>query len=73
MIHKWSRVEESVLFSGCQIGEGAAIHRAILDKNVKVSSRVEIGVNHDHDRERGFFVSPDGITVVPKNMVVSAD
>ncbi|MDR0285301.1 MAG: glucose-1-phosphate adenylyltransferase [Propionibacteriaceae bacterium] len=71
LIHKWSRVDESVLFTGCQIGEGAVIRRAILDKNVKVSSRVEIGVNHDHDRERGFFVSPTGVTVVPKNTVVN--
>ena len=73
MIHKWSRVEESVLFSGCQIGEGAVIRRAILDKNVKVASRVEVGVDHEHDRERGFFVSPTGITVVPKNAVVTED
>ena len=29
------------------------------------------GVDHDHDRARGFFVSPTGITVVPKNMVVN--
>ncbi|MCL1922592.1 MAG: glucose-1-phosphate adenylyltransferase [Propionibacteriaceae bacterium] len=71
MIHKWSRVDESILFSGCQIGEGAVIRRAILDKNVSVSPRVEIGVDHEHDRARGFFVSPTGITVVPKNMVVN--
>ena len=71
MIHKWSRIDESVLFSGCQIGEGAVIRRAILDKNVKVAPRVEIGVNHDHDRARGLFVSPNGVTVVPKNMVVN--
>jgi len=70
MIHKSSRVEESVLFSGCQIGEGAVIRRSILDKNVKVSPDVEIGVDSEHDRERGFFVSPNGITVVPKNLVV---
>jgi glucose-1-phosphate adenylyltransferase len=71
LIEKWSRVEESVISSGCQIGEGAVIRRAILDKYVKIGSRVEIGVNADHDRARGFFVSSNGITVVPKNMVVS--
>jgi glucose-1-phosphate adenylyltransferase len=70
ILSKWSRVEESVLFSGCQIGAGAVIRRAILDKKVKVPQRAEIGVNHDWDRERGFFVSDNGITVVPKNTVV---
>jgi glucose-1-phosphate adenylyltransferase len=71
MIHQWSRVEESVLFSGCHIGEGAVVRRAILDKNVRVSPRVQIGVDHEHDRQRGFFVSPNGITVVGKNVVVN--
>ncbi len=71
MIQKWSRVDESVIFAGCQIDEGAVIRRAILDKNVKVGPRIEIGVNHERDRARGFFVSQNGITVVPKNTVVN--
>jgi glucose-1-phosphate adenylyltransferase len=70
ILNKWSRVEESVLLTGCQVGEGAVIRRAILDKNVRVPQRAEIGVNHDWDKERGFFVSDNGITVVPKNTVV---
>jgi len=66
-IEKWARVEEAILFTGCDIGRGSVIRRAILDKNVKVPPGVEIGVNHDHDRARGFYVSDNGITVVPKN------
>lgn len=72
-IHKWARVEEAIVFHGCDVGRGAVVHRAILDKNVKVPPGVEIGVNHDHDRARGFFVSEGGITVVPKNMRVPED
>ena len=71
LVDKRSRVEESVVFANCVIGQGAVIRRAILDKNVVVPERCEIGVNHDQDRERGFFVSANGITVVPKNAVVS--
>ncbi|MDR2895867.1 MAG: glucose-1-phosphate adenylyltransferase [Propionibacteriaceae bacterium] len=70
-IQKWSVVQGSVLFSGCQLAESSVVRHAILDKNVKIGPRVEIGVNHDHDRARGFYVSPNGITVVPKNAVVN--
>lgn len=69
MVDKWANIEESVIFHGCRIGRNAVVRRAILDKNVIVPDGAEIGVNHDHDRARGFHVE-GGITVVPKNIVV---
>jgi len=73
LIEKWARVEESVVYSGCKIGRNAVIRRAILDKNVIVPDGVEIGVNRDHDLARGFHVSEQGVTVVPKNTKVRQD
>lgn len=70
IIEKWARVEEAVIYSGCKIGRNAVIRRAILDKNVVVPDGVEIGVNRDHDLARGFYVSDQGVTVVPKNTKV---
>lgn len=69
-VQKWAKVDESVLFAGVRIGARAVVRRAILDKNVVVPDGVEIGVNHDDDRARGFYVSDGGITVVAKNTVV---
>jgi glucose-1-phosphate adenylyltransferase len=69
MVDKWAKVEESVLFPGVRIGRNAVIRRAILDKNVIVPDGVEIGVDPEHDRARGFHVE-SGITVVSKNVVV---
>lgn len=69
-VEKWAKVEESILFSGVRIGARAVVRRAILDKNVVVPEGVEIGVNHDDDRARGFYVSEGGITVVAKNVIV---
>ena len=66
MVDKWATIEESVIFSGCRIGRNAVVRRAILDKNVVVPDGVEIGVNAEHDRARGFHVE-GGITVVSKN------
>ena len=47
------------------------IEDAILDKNVIVPEGVEIGVDKDHDRARGFVVSAGGITVVGKGQKVT--
>jgi len=70
-VHSYAKVTESVVFSGCDIGRGAVIHRAILDKNVTVEDGVTIGVDPKADRER-FPVSEGGIVVVPKNTYVPA-
>ena len=72
MVDKWARIEEAVIFSGCRIGRNAVVRRAILDKNVVIPDGVEIGVDSEHDRARGFFVE-NGITVVPKNTRVPAN
>jgi glucose-1-phosphate adenylyltransferase len=52
------------------IGEGAVVKRAILDKNVKVPAGAAIGLDHDLDRARGFKVTDSGITVLSKGQVV---
>ncbi|HET9128368.1 MAG TPA: glucose-1-phosphate adenylyltransferase [Propionibacteriaceae bacterium] len=70
-IEKWSTVDSSILMSGVRVGRNAVVRRAILDKNTVVPDGVQIGVDHEHDRARGFFVSEGGITVVGKNTVIS--
>jgi glucose-1-phosphate adenylyltransferase len=56
---------------GVQVHRHAQVHRAIVDKNVVVSPRARIGVDHEADRARGFTVTESGITVVPKGTVVA--
>ena len=53
------------------IGRHAVVRDAIMDKNVTVPEGVKIGVDKDHDRERGFAVSDGGITVVGKSQKVT--
>src|SRR5450432_2286837 len=62
-VNSWSAVERSVILHNTIIGRHAVIRDAILDKNVVVPEGVTIGVDKDHDRERGFLVC-DGLTVV---------
>ena len=72
-IDKWSQVSDSVLMDGATVGRDAVVRRAILDKHVIVTDGAQIGVDHDHDRERGFHVSPNGVVVVGKDTVVPRD
>ncbi|MET3922231.1 glucose-1-phosphate adenylyltransferase [Arthrobacter sp. UYEF20] len=65
-----SRVLDSVLMDKVNIGEGAVVKRAIIDKNVKVPAGAAIGLDHELDRARGFKVTDSGITVLSKGQLV---
>lgn len=69
-IESGAEVSGSILFDRCEVGEGAVIRNAILDKGVVVPPGSSIGVDVDADRERGWTVTDEGITVLPKNEVI---
>jgi glucose-1-phosphate adenylyltransferase len=69
-INSFADVDESILFEGVNVGRHAMIRRAIIDKNVEIPPGLRIGYDREEDRKR-FFVSPEGIVVVPKGMRLS--
>ena len=71
-VNSWATVERSVILDNTVIGRHAVVRNAILDKNVIVPERAQVGVDKEHDRARGFVVSPGGITVVGKGQAVPA-
>ena len=70
-VNSWSSVRESVLMDGVNVGRNTVVNRTILDKYVRVEEGARVGIDPEHDRERGFTVTDSGITVVAKGQVVS--
>src|SRR5262249_4700359 len=70
-LHSFAEVEDSVLMHEVDVGRGAVVKRAILDKNVHVDEGAKIGVDRAADRER-FTVSETGVVVVGKGARVAA-
>jgi glucose-1-phosphate adenylyltransferase len=69
-VNSWARVERAVLLHNTRVGRHAVVENAILDKNVDVPEGVQVGVDKERDRARGFTVSAGGITVVGKGQPV---
>lgn len=65
-VNSYSQISESILMENVEIGRHSKIKRAIIDKNVVVPPHSKIGFNREEDINRGFHVSPNGVTVVPK-------
>ena len=65
-IHSYALIEDSILFSGVDVGRGARIRRAIIDKDVKIPQGTVIGYDVEHDRRRGFTITEAGVVVIAK-------
>ena len=70
-IHSWAQVVDSVVFDGVVINRRARVFKAILDKNVVLEENATVGIDRERDLERGFTVTAEGITVVPKGTIVT--
>jgi glucose-1-phosphate adenylyltransferase len=58
-------VDASILFDGVSVGEGAQLRNCIIEKDVRIPAKTQIGLDGAADRER-FEVSDGGIVVVAK-------
>ena len=70
-VHSHAEVVGSVLMHGVDVGRGAVVRNAIVDKNVRIEPGAKVGVDGDADRRR-FVVSGGGIAVIGKGDTVAA-
>jgi glucose-1-phosphate adenylyltransferase len=70
-VHSRSLVEGSVLMHDVDVGRGAVVRNAIVDKNVAIPEGAQIGVDLERDRER-FVVSDGGVVIIGKGQKIDA-
>jgi glucose-1-phosphate adenylyltransferase len=63
-VHTGAEVDSCVIMDNCDIGRGAKLRRAILDKNVRIAQNETVGYDLDADRARGWHVTESGIVVI---------
>jgi glucose-1-phosphate adenylyltransferase len=65
-VHANARIEDSVLLSGCDVGEEVELHGVLCDKNCSFERGARIGVDIEEDLARFPFRTESGIVVLPK-------
>lgn len=65
-VNSFATIEDSIVFDGVDVGRHAKIRRAIIDKGVRIPAGFEIGFDSALDRQRGFTVTENNITVIAK-------
>ena len=68
-VHSYCEIKDSVILPKVEVGRHCVIKKAIIDSHCKIPPGMEIGVNLDLDRARGFRVSPQGVVVVTSEML----
>jgi glucose-1-phosphate adenylyltransferase len=65
-INSYAHVEESILFDNVNVGRYCRIRRAIIDKDVVIPEKMEIGFNAEADKAHGLALTEGGVAIVPK-------
>lgn len=65
-VNSYAHIEDSIVFTGVDVGRHCRIRRAIIDKEVRLPPGTTIGYDLDHDRQRGFAVTEQGVVVIAK-------
>jgi glucose-1-phosphate adenylyltransferase len=69
-VNSFTEITDSILLQGVNVGRYSKLKRVIVDKNVDIPPRTEIGFDAESDRARGFTVTESGITVIPAGMKI---
>jgi glucose-1-phosphate adenylyltransferase len=65
-VNSYAVVEESILYDRVDVGRYCRVRRAIIDKDVMLPPHTTIGYDPEHDRQRGFTITEQGVVVVAK-------
>jgi glucose-1-phosphate adenylyltransferase len=71
-IHSYSELEGCIVLDHADVNRHCKLRKVIIDKYSKVEEGCLIGYDRERDEMR-FKVTPGGVTVLPKNVIIRAD
>lgn len=69
-LHSYSRVEESVLLPGADVGRKCRLRKVVVDEGCRIPDGMTIGYDAVDDARR-FYCSPDGVVLVTSAMLAA--
>ena len=69
VVHEGALIEDCVLMNRVEVGRGAVLSRAIVDKDVRIPDGFRLGADGPPDRER-YHVSSAGVVAVGKRQTL---
>jgi glucose-1-phosphate adenylyltransferase len=68
-LHSHSLIEDSLILPECEVEDHSRIRGAIIDRGCRVPEGMQIGIDLEADRARGFRVTEGGHTLVTPGML----
>lgn len=68
-VHPYCSIVDSVILPKVEIGRHCIIKGAVIDSHCKIPPGMEIGVDNDQDKARGFRISKQGVVLVTAEML----
>ena len=68
-VHSYSKIEEAVILPNVEIGRHCNLKKVVIDRGCVLPEGMEIGIDHEQDRARGFRVSESGVVLVTPHML----
>ncbi len=67
--HTHAVIEDSLVLPECDVGRECILRKCIIDRGCIIPEGMQIGVDHDADRARGFRVTDEGVVLVTPTML----
>jgi glucose-1-phosphate adenylyltransferase len=68
-VNSYSYVQDSVILPDVDVGRNCEIRKAVIDRGCRIPEGMVIGEDRRADKQKGFFVTEDGVTLVTPEML----
>lgn len=65
-VRQGANISDSIIMGNNTIGSNTIIRKSIIDREIIVPDNTSVGIDKDIDIRRGFTISRNGVTIIPK-------